>query len=152
MQKDAFVTKVLESEETLYKISMSILKNEKDCEDVVQDTILTAYNKLNSLKNESYFKTWLVRILINKCNEQLRKKKRTTPDMQLVKAYDTDNHEITEVRIALDNLPDDIRYVMVMHYIENFTIKEIQEVLKIPQGTVKSRLSRGRELLRLELK
>ncbi|MEE1076160.1 MAG: sigma-70 family RNA polymerase sigma factor [Acutalibacteraceae bacterium] len=152
MQKDAFVTKVLESEETLYKISMSMLKNEKDCEDVVQDTILTAYNKLNSLKNESYFKTWLVRILINKCNEQLRKKKRTTPDMQLVKAYDTDNHEITEVRIALDNLPDDIRYVMVMHYIENFTIKEIQEVLKIPQGTVKSRLSRGRELLRLELK
>lgn len=152
MRKDEFVTKVLESEETLYKISMSMLKNEKDCEDVVQDTILTAYNKLNSLKNERYFKTWLVRILINKCNEQLRKKKRTTPDMQLVKAYDTDNHEITEVRIALDSLPDDIRCVMVMHYIEDFTIKEIQEVLKIPQGTVKSRLFKGRELLRLELK
>ena len=152
MRKDEFVTKILESEETLYKISMSMLKNEKDCEDVVQDTILTAYNNLNSLKNECYFKTWIVRILINKCNEQFRKKKRTTPDMQLVKAYDTDNHEITEVRIALDSLPDDIRCVMVMHYIEDFTIKEIQEVLKIPQGTVKSRLSRGRELLRLELK
>ena len=76
MTKEKFAELVLESEKTLYRVSMSMLKNETDCEDAVQTAILSAYEKLDTLKNEEYFKTWLVRILINDCNRQLRTKNR----------------------------------------------------------------------------
>ncbi len=72
MTKKKFTDLVLESEKTLYRVSMSMLKNESDCEDAVQTAILTAYEKLFDLKREEFFKTWLVRILINVCNKQLR--------------------------------------------------------------------------------
>ena len=76
MTKDDFSLKILECERTLYRISMSMLKNETDCEDAVQMAILTAFEKLDTLKNEQYFKTWLVRILINVCNKQLNERKK----------------------------------------------------------------------------
>ena len=76
MTKDDFSLKILECERTLYRIAMSMLKNETDCEDAVQMAILTAFEKLDTLKNEQYFKTWLVRILINVCNKQLNERKK----------------------------------------------------------------------------
>lgn len=149
MDKETFALKILDCEETLYRISMSMLKNEKDCEDAVQDTILTAFSKLNTLKNEQYFKTWLVRILINKCNKQLHYKKRNMPATNIEVV--NNREQSTEIKLALEKLPPKIKIVIVMFYIEDFSINEIKSVLKIPEGTVKSRLSKGRKLLKLEL-
>ena len=78
MTREAFTDLVLDSEPTLYRVAMSMLRNEKDCEDAVQTAILTAYEKLGTLKHEEYFKTWLVRILINVCNKQLKSASKTT--------------------------------------------------------------------------
>lgn len=126
---------------------MSMLRNEKDCEDAVQTAILTAYEKLGTLKQEQCFKTWLVRILINVCNKQLRSAAKTT------ELHDTDISSdsakaSTEIRMAIESLPVNIRQVVVLYYIEQFAIKEIKQILKIPEGTVKSRLSKGRELMK----
>ena len=126
MTREEFTNLILDSEQTLYRVAMSMLRNEKDCEDAVQTAILTAYEKLGTLKQEQYFKTWLVRILINVCNKQLRSAAKTT---ELVK----------------------IRQVVVLYYIEQFTVKEIKQILKIPEGTVKSRLSKGRDLMKTYL-
>lgn len=146
MTKEKFTELVLESEKTLYRVSMSMLKNETDCEDCVQTAILTAFEKLSDLKNEEYFKTWLVRILINACNKQLRHHKKQA------EFYDEgicDNTGIAiEIREALDKLPQKIRQTVVLFYIEEFTVNEIKEILHIPAGTVKSRLSKGRTLLK----
>lgn len=154
MDKETFTLKVMESEETLYRISISMLKNEKDCEDAVQETILTAYSKLKSLKNEEHFRTWLIRILINKCNRMLNNRKRSiiTGDFNEENADTIDVNVNMEIKLALENLEPKIRIVMVMYYVEDFSITEIHRVLKIPEGTVKSRLSKGRQLMRLELK
>ncbi len=73
MNKDEFVNKLLEAESTLYHVSKSILIHDEDCEDAVQWAILKAYNQLGKLKKEQYFKTWLVRILINECYSLRRK-------------------------------------------------------------------------------
>ena len=131
----------------MYRVAMSMLRNEKDCEDAVQTAILTAYEKLGSLKQEQYFKTWLVRILINVCNKLLRSAAKTT------ELHDTDISSdsakaSTEIRMAIESLPVNIRQVVVLYYIEQFAIKEIKQILKIPEGTVKSRLSKGRELMK----
>ncbi len=151
MDKKTFTEKVLESEQTLYRISMSMLKNQADCEDAVQDTILTAYSKLSSLRNEEYFKTWLVRILINTCNKFLKKKSRFVSDEALENQSVPDSSVTTEIRLAIEGLKPKIRIVVVMRYIEGFSVKEIKDILKIPEGTVKSRLAEGRKQLGLEL-
>ena len=151
MTRETFTDLVLDSEPTLYRVAMSMLRNEKDCEDAVQTAILTAYEKLGTLKHEEYFKTWLMRILINVCNKQLKSASKTT------ELNDTDlssgNAEVSsEIRIAIESLPVKIRQVIVLYYIEDFSVKEIKSIVKIPEGTVKSRLSKGRALLKDYLK
>ncbi len=150
MTKKKFTDLVLESEKTLYRVSMSMLKNESDCEDAVQTAILTAYEKLFDLKREEFFKTWLVRILINVCNKQLRFRSRHSEMTDDIGETSLGSEQI-EVRQALDKLPPKIKQTVILYYIEQFSVKEIKQILKIPEGTVKSRLSKGRELLRLEL-
>ena len=151
MTRETFTELVLASERTLYKVSMSMLKNETDCEDAVQTAILTAYQKLDTLKNETFFKTWLVRILINVCNKQLNHNKRFVNIQEYMETVPPSSEINIDVKIALEGLPIKIREVVVLYYIEEFSVKEIKSILNIPEGTVKSRLSKGRELLKLVL-
>ena len=151
MTKEKFTSLVLECEETLYRISVSMLKNEADAQDAVQTAILRAFEKTGTLKEEKYFKTWLVRILINVCNRQLKSKKRYE-DVICEVAVTEESSQSIEVKVAVENLPLKVRQVIVLYYIERFSTKEISAILNIPKGTVLSRLSKGRELLKLELK
>ncbi len=151
MTKETFSKLVLESEQTLYRISMSMLKNEADCEDAVQTAILTAYEKLSSLKKEEYFRTWLVRILINVCNKQLGRRGKiiNLDDNEYTAEPSVPSHDKNvELKIALENLPQKFRQVIVLFYIEGFSVTNIKNILGIPEGTVKSRLSKGRSLLK----
>ena len=154
MTKETFSKLVLESEQTLYRISMSMLKNEADCEDAVQTAILTAYEKLSSLKKEEYFRTWLVRILINVCNKQLGRRGKiiNLDDNEYTAEPSVPSHDKNvELKIALENLPQKFRQVIVLFYIEGFSVTNIRNILGIPEGTVKSRLSKGRSLLKSSL-
>ena len=151
MNRETFTDLVLDSEPTLYRVAMSMLRNEKDCEDAVQTAVLTAFEKLGTLKHEEYFKTWLVRILINVCNKQLKAAAKTAQLHD--SAISAGSAEAaTEIRMAIEGLPVKIRQVIVLYYMEDFSVKEIKQILKIPEGTVKSRLSKGRTLLRDVLK
>lgn len=151
MTKENFTNGVLDCEQTLYRISLSMLRNEKDCEDAVQEAIFTAYSKLSTLKEDKYFTTWLVRILINVCNKQLKHRKREEPLEFIPENLSNTTAEETEIRIAIEKLPEKIKQVIVLYYVEQFTVKEIKAILKIPEGTVKSRLSKGRALLKIEI-
>lgn len=151
MTKETFARLVLESEKTLYRVSMSMLKNETDCEDAVQTAILAAYEKLDTLKNEEFFKTWLVRILINACNKQLRTRTRVISINEYTDTPTVSHDRDIDVKIALEQLPVKIREVVVLYYMEDFSVKEIANILQIPGGTVKSRLSKGRQLLEISM-
>lgn len=151
MTKENFTNSILDAEKTLYRISMSMLRNEKDCEDAVQEAIYTAYSKLSTLKEDKYFKTWLVRILINICNKQLKLRKREEPLTYTHENTSDSTSEDMEIRLAVEKLPEKIRQVIVLYYMEQFSVKEVKTILKIPEGTVKSRLSKGRQLLKIEI-
>ena len=112
---------------------MSMLKNETDCEDAVQTAILTAYPKLDTLKNETFFKTWLVRILINVCNKQLNHNKRFINIQEYMETAVSSSDINIDVKIALEELPIKIREVVVLYYIEEFSVKEIKSILNIPR-------------------
>ena len=154
MTKETFSDLVLKSEHTLYRISMSMLKNETDCEDAVQTAILTAYEKLGALKHEEYFRTWLVRILINVCNKYLNGRKKIInmdEHTNMPEPSVPSGERSVEVRMAFESLPVKIRQAMVLYYMEDFSIAEIKEILRIPEGTVKSRLSKGRQMMKENL-
>lgn len=153
MDKNEFTKRVLDSEQMLYRISMSMLKNTADCEDAVQQAILTAYSKLSSLKKDEYFRTWLTRILINECTNQLRRRKHTAP-LELLEntaANVGTLDDTAELREAFDSLSPKLRVVLMLKYSEGFSISDIAGALKIPEGTVKSRLSLAKKTLKRTL-
>lgn len=149
MDKSTFQNKVLEAEATLYRISKTMLSDESDCEDAVSEAILNAYINLDSLRNENYFKTWLVRILINECNKILRSRKRFTMLTEETAAYN--DPEYFDLYNEIKHLKSNLRITVMLYYIEGYSVEEIKNILKIPAGTIKSRLSRGRKLLKARL-
>ena len=151
MDKTEFAAAVLAAEPTLYRVARSMLPCEADCADAAQSAILRAWEKLDTLKSPEYFRTWLVRILINECRSALRRRARFAgePDESLPvpepERYD-------ELYAALYSLDEKYRLPVTLHYLEGFRLAEIAEMLRMPQGTVATRLRRARELLREELK
>lgn len=147
--KDAFNILIKENLNSLYIVARGILNSEYDIEDAIQSTILKAYEKILYLKNEEFFKTWLTRILINECNDIIRKNKKITyiEDSQINnEAYD-DKYKNLDLIKAMNKLSYDLKITMWLFYFNDMSIEEISNTLKIPKGTVKSRLNRGREKL-----
>ena len=124
--KDAFCRLIDENVQSMYKVAAAYLKNDEDVADAIQDTILSCYENLKSLKQNRYFKTWMIRILINKCKDMIQKKKLVT---------------------YTDQMPLDSKYrlVVLLYYMEGFGIREISDILDMKESTVKSRLYRGRK-------
>ncbi len=136
---------------TMYKVARSYLKSDDDVADAIQETILTCYEKLDTLENEQYFKTWLIRILINKCIDILNTGRRECPTEPLPEQGGTcvslENYEFYELLKSLD---EKYRIILVLYYVEGFKIKEIAQILDLEENTVKTRLSRGRKQLARE--
>ena len=152
MNKTEFTAAVLAAEPTLYRVARSMLPCEADCADAAQSAILRAWEKLDTLKSPEYFRTWLVRILINECRSALRRRSRyacAEPDESLPAPEPERYDELYE---ALYSLDEKYRLPVTLHYLEGFRLAEIAEMLRLPQGTVATRLRRARELLREKLK
>jgi RNA polymerase sigma-70 factor (ECF subfamily) len=145
--KEAFNILVQENLKSLYIVARGMLNSEYDIEDAFQNTILKAYEKISGLKNEEFFKTWLTRILINECNNIIRKNKKVTyiEDSQINNEVYEDKYKNIDLIRAIDSLRSDLRITMWLFYFDDMSIEEISNALKIPKGTIKSRLNRGRE-------
>ena len=143
---DAFSSLIHFYMKDLYRVAISILMNDEDAADAIQDTILGCWEKLHTLKEEKYFKTWITRVLINRCYDIRKKQQRITAmeDFEEPSAEDQYNVELKE---ALEQLDEKYRIVMVLYYSEGYQTGEIAELLEIPRSTVQTRLQRGREKL-----
>ncbi len=136
----------------LYKTGMAILNNEDDVCDAIQETLISAYNNLDSLKHEQYFITWITRIMINKCYDIIKANKKITYINQKLEQnegelyYDNYTDE-SFVQKVLQSISEELRLVTVLYYYDGFSIKEIAKLCNLPEGTVKSRLSRAKEKL-----
>lgn len=145
---DAF-TKLMQLQmQNMYKTARAILYNDEDIADAISETILTCWEKLGQLKEDRYFRTWMTRVLVNKCNDLIRKKQQLIwkDEIPEVPEYDA-GFENAEWKEALNSLGEIYRLVMMLYYIEGFKTSEISQILEIPESTVRSRLTRGREQL-----
>lgn len=143
---DAFSSLIYFYMKDLYRVAISILMNDEDAADAIQDTILGCWEKLHTLKQEKYFKTWLTRILINHCYDMRKKQQRMTTMEDYEEPVAEDQYNV-ELKEALRQLDEKYRIVMVLYYSEGYQTGEIAELLEIPRSTVQTRLQRGREKL-----
>jgi len=152
MTKEAFAEAILALTDTLYRVSYSLLHNPADQADAVQECLRRALQKRDSLRHPEFLKTWLIRILLNVCHDERRRRAREIPvGEEMPPACIPPPESDREVVQALAGLDERFRLPLVLHYIEGYSTEEIARILRIPQGTVKTRMARGRSCLRREL-
>lgn len=158
--------------DALYNTALRMTKNELDAEDLVQDVFLRAFRFFHKFEPGTNFKAWIFKILTNTYINQYRKKSReprqvefekvnnTYADIkkenlyQLIDKFNEKNYVglfDDEIKAALSRLPSEFRMIVLLADIEDFSYKEIAEMVDCPIGTVMSRLSRGRRQLQKQL-
>jgi RNA polymerase sigma-70 factor (ECF subfamily) len=143
--REAFIRLIQRLEMNMYRVARAIVKRDEDCADAIQETILKAYQSVRTVREPAYFKSWLLRILINECNQILRRQKRmvlTEPDPAL--SASSSEYDMVDVKEAVDRLEDTLRMVVTLYYFEDLPLRQIAELLETTEGTVKSRLHRAR--------
>lgn len=145
---DAFIELMEQNSLNMYKAARAILNNDENVADAVQDTILTCFEKINTLKHPEYFKTWMTRILINECNKILRhyRKLQMPEQMPEISIQDRSMAEI-EFKQMLDLVEEKYRIILILYYVYGFNISNIAEILGLNENTVKTRLTRARKHL-----
>lgn len=132
----------------LFRICLVMLSNEKDAEDVVQDTFITYLTKAPTFNDSEHEKAWLITIATNRCKNMSRynfiRKHMDISDLQLY-SKDDENYGLLD---HLMRLPTKQKIVLLLHYVEGYKVDEIAKILTITTSAVKKRLQRGRELLR----
>ncbi|MBO4887953.1 MAG: sigma-70 family RNA polymerase sigma factor [Firmicutes bacterium] len=154
MNKQDLGALILDSERLLYATARTILLNDQDCQDAVQETIVKAYSNLRQLKKDRYARTWLVRILINECYDVLRRGQKI---ISLEASHEAQQRpspvpeDYSDLYRAVEELPEDLRIPVVLYYIDDFSVREIAGMMDISEGAVQKRLARARGKLRIAL-
>ena len=137
----------------MYNLACRILNNREDAEDILQETFIECFRNLSSFRFESTFGAWLKKILINKCINQLKKKKidltlcETLPE----KAYEEENEPVFDTQKifkGIEILPQGYRIILTLYLLEGYDHSEISQILGISESTSKSQYSRAKEKLR----
>ena len=153
--KEAFTNIILSIEDELYKVAKVRLKNDDDVYDAIQETIITAFKSIRKLKQIQYFKTWIIRILINQSNSIYRNKKKEVISFEEIKNNKvTDFSAIENSEMILDfnficnKLKYEDRMIIILYYMEKFTDKEIGKILSLKENTVKTKRTRAKQKIR----
>lgn len=154
-------------ERRMYAVALRICANREDAQDCLQETMLRIYRSIASFKGQSSFATWVYRITMNTCLDEIRRRKNkhnASLDSLLETGWSPkdesgspEKHAIDRetrkcVSNAIQELPEDMRAAIILRDIQGLTYEEIAQTLDINVGTIKSRISRGREKLREKLK
>ena len=155
--KDAFSEIILEIKKELYYLSKAKLNSEDDIADCIQDTIIISYQNIKKLKENSYFKTWIIKILINQCNKRLRNNKKQNNYIENIPIENCMiKKELESEKIDFDflikDLQSDEKTILTLFYRFEYTIKEISIILNKNENTIKSKIQRARNKLKNKFK
>lgn len=163
----AFNRLMANHEKRMYAVALRMFANREDAQDCLQEAMLRVYRSIGSFKGQSSFSTWLYRITMNTCLDELRRKKNkqnTSLDNLLEQGWSPADESVApeqhalqsefrhELQLAIRELPEDMRSAVVLRDVQGFAYDEIAQVLNVNVGTVKSRISRAREKLRGKLR
>ncbi|HEX7057404.1 MAG TPA: sigma-70 family RNA polymerase sigma factor [Bacilli bacterium] len=154
--RDALVSLLRAVENHVYRTAYYILGNEQDALDAAQEALIRIYTKINSYEEKALFKTWVQRIVTNICIDKFRRFKPTVSIEEHNMEFGTENqvereivsHAVAEeIQVAIGQLPDHHKAVVVLRYLQDFSYNEIADTLGLPLNTVKSYLFRARQQL-----
>ncbi len=150
MTEAEFTGRVMPLSRKLYCVAYSILWNDADCADAVQEALAKAWVSRDKLMNYESFEAWIVRLLINTAVSQLRRRKRfrSVPLEDGLEASQERRPEDIDLQNALKKLRDKYRLLLVLHYQDGYSIGEISEIMDISEKLVKSRLHQARQELK----
>jgi len=160
--KEKFIERVIDQySQAIIWLSYTYVKDRQIAEEVTQDVFLTCFHKIDTFRQDASIKTWLYRIAVNKCKDRLRRRKLKdlllfNPGRSEEVAIEKDHPEsITfsqlkdqELSERVLSLPTKFKEVIFMHYFEDMKLNQISDVLEVKQNTVKTRLNRGRNMLK----
>ncbi len=142
----------------LYRMALYTLGSRQDAEDAVADTFAEAWKGIKNLREPEAFRGWIFRILSARCKRQIAKIMTHKKEIDLDSYYETAEEAApesatcrAELREALESLTPEERQIVLLSVLEGYTMREIAEMLALPQGTVSSKLSRSLKKLRLQL-
>lgn len=152
MKKEQLGRLIIASEDTLYHVAKTLLYSDADCADAIQEAVVKAFTGLHTLRQDSYAKTWLIRILINECYAIMRREKRIVS----LESYQREEEaqeaaDYSGLYDALRRLPEEMRMCVTLYYLEGYSVRETAALLEITESAVKNRLARARAKLRTEL-
>jgi RNA polymerase sigma-70 factor (ECF subfamily) len=164
-ESSAFESLIGKYQNRLFHSMTQLLRNSTDAEDIVQESFIRAFTKLNTFRGGSQFYTWLYRIAHNAAISQIRKRKPTESldqevdgmGKQIAGCHETPSHRLEQqeqnqrLSDALDRLKEEQRSVLVLREMDGLDYDAIAEILDVPVGTVRSRLHRARTQLKEEL-
>lgn len=143
---DAFLELMENNSSAMYKVARGMLNNDEDVADAIPSAILACFEKIHTLKKPEYFRTWMIRILINECISTQRHYKNLNMSHEFPEIPDQDMSLAEfEFKEMLGLVKEEYRIVLILYYVEGLRISEIGELLDLNENTVKSRLVRARE-------
>lgn len=146
----AFETAYDHYADMLYRLALSRVHHPEDAEDIVQEVFLKYMASYHKLRDDEHERAWLVRVTINHCNDHLRHHKRrrwVSIDEVVELAEETPSTLLRETLDYSSKLPDKIRTVILLHYLEGYAVQEVAQMLGISLSACKMRLARGRKQL-----
>lgn len=152
MKKEQLGQLIIASEDMMYHVAKTLLYSDADCADAIQEAIVKAFSNLHTLRQDSFAKTWLVRILINECYAIMRREKRIV-SLEDFNAEDTaaEQTDYSDLYEAIYRLPQEARLSVTLYYMEGYSVKEIANLMDTTESAVKNRLARARAKLKTEL-
>lgn len=133
----------------MYHIAKSLLYNDADCADAIQEAIVKAFSKLHTLKEDSYARTWLIRIVMNECYTIMRREKKIIS----LEEYQMDEQaaeqkDYSDLYEAIFKLPEQMKLCVTLYYMEGYSVKEVAALLDTTESAVKNRLAKARGKLK----
>lgn len=151
MNCDEFARRTEAVRARLYRTAYLYLGSEADALEAVDEAVYQALRALRKLREPDFFETWLIRILMNTCHRELRRRRRLVGEDALPEAVGVDDYDALPLKEAVRRLPEELRGVVILRFFAGYTQAETARALEIPQGTVATRQRRALRLLRLEL-
>ena len=125
MNKKELGTLIIDGTDDFYRVAKSILKEDADCQDAVQEAVSKAFAKIDTLREKKYAKTWFIRILLNECYRMLRQRKREAAYHEQISGEEIRQHQYSDLYQKIMSLEIEYRVPLVLYYLNQYTIKEI---------------------------
>ena len=150
--KLAFSKLIKSIEKELYLTAKTRLKNEDDMEDAIQETVFKCYKNIKMLRDNSLFKAWAIKILINECNNIYRRKNKNIisyeeKEMENYISADNDDEKM-EFELLIQDLSYEEKIILTLYYYSRYTIREISKIAKVNQNTIKGKMARARKKIK----